>query len=156
MKNCRIRTWGILLIIMMLLSACARKTSPASATPEETRIHIEPETAPIVIETEEEENESTEEPETYEPWERMEADGMVRSYLTGEKVPAAVGNRRPVAVMMSNDKAALPQYGINRAGVIYEAPVEGDMNRYMAIIENYDDLDRIGSVRSCRDRKSVV
>ena len=150
MKNCRIRTWGILLIIMMLLSACARKTSPASATPEETRIHIEPETAPIVIETEEEENESTEEPETYEPWERMEADGMVRSYLTGEKVPAAVGNRRPVAVMMSNDKAALPQYGINRAGVIYEAPVEGDMNRYMAIIENYDGLDRIGSVRSCR------
>ena len=24
------------------------------------------------------------------------------------------------------------------------------MNRYMAIIEDYDDLDRIGSVRSCR------
>lgn len=52
--------------------------------------------------------------------------------------------------MMSNDKAALPQYGINRAGVVYEAPVEGGMNRYMAIIEEYDDLERIGSVRSCR------
>lgn len=48
--------------------------------------------------------------------------------------------------MMSNDKAALPQYGINRAGVVYEAPVEGSMNRYMAILEDYDDLDRIGSV----------
>lgn len=82
--------------------------------------------------------------------ERTEKDGKIRSFLTGEMVDAAIGNRRPVAVMMSNDKAALPQYGINRAGVVYEAPVEGGMNRYMAIIEDYDDLDRIGSVRSCR------
>lgn len=50
--------------------------------------------------------------------------------------------------MMSNDKASLPQYGINRADVVYEAPVEGDMNRYMAIFEDYDDIERIGSVRS--------
>ena len=27
---------------------------------------------------------------------------------------------------------------------------KADMNRYMALIEDYDDLDRIGSVRSCR------
>ena len=65
-------------------------------------------------------------------------------------VDVAKANRRPVAVMMSNDKASLPQYGINRADVVYEAPVEGDMNRYMAIFENYDDIERIGSVRSCR------
>ncbi|MFR8347995.1 MAG: DUF3048 domain-containing protein [Clostridium sp.] len=52
--------------------------------------------------------------------------------------------------MMSNDKEARPQYGMNRAGVVYEAPVEAEMNRYMAVIEDYDDLDRIGSVRSCR------
>ena len=51
---------------------------------------------------------------------------------------------------MSNDKAALPQYGINRAGVVYEAPVEATMNRYLAVMEDYDDLTRIGSVRSCR------
>lgn len=82
--------------------------------------------------------------------ERVEKDGKIRSYLTGEMVDAAIGNRRPIAIMMSNDKAALPQYGINRADIVYEAPVEGGMNRYMAIIENYDDLDRIGSVRSCR------
>ena len=75
---------------------------------------------------------------------------MIQSYLTGEMVPVAQGNRRPLAIMMSNDKTALPQYGINRAGVVYEAPVEGNMNRYLAIMENYDDLTRIGSVRSCR------
>ena len=82
--------------------------------------------------------------------ERQEKDGMIRSYLTGEMVKSDIGNRRPVAVMMSNDKVALPQYGINRAGVVYEAPAEGGMNRYMAIIEDYDNLERIGSVRSCR------
>ena len=65
-------------------------------------------------------------------------------------VPVEQANRRPIAIMMSNDKEARPQYGMNRAGVVYEAPVEAEMNRYMAVIEDYDDLDRIGSVRSCR------
>ena len=75
---------------------------------------------------------------------------MIRSFLTGQMVPAEQADRRPIAIMMSNDKEARPQYGINRAGVVYEAPVEANMNRYMAVIEDYDDLDRIGSVRSCR------
>lgn len=103
----------------------------------------------ISISTEDDkEDENSGEYYTFE--ERTGKDGMIRSFLTGEMVDAAIGDRRPVAVMMSNDKAALPQYGINRAGVVYEAPVEGGMNRFMAIMENYDDLDRIGSVRSCR------
>lgn len=89
-------------------------------------------------------------PDYYLPEERVEANGMIRSYLTGQLVEAEKGNRRPAAVMMSNDKAALPQYGLNRAGVVYEAPVEGGMNRYMALIEDYDGLERVGSVRSCR------
>lgn len=74
----------------------------------------------------------------------------MRSYLTGQWVDEQAGNRRPIATMMSNDKESLPQYGINRAGVVYEANVEGVMNRYMSIIEEYDDLERIGSTRSCR------
>ena len=89
-------------------------------------------------------------PEYYLPGERTEETGMIRSYLTGQMIDVLQGNRRPLAVMMSNDKEARPQYGINRAGVVYEAPVEGGMNRYMALIEDYDNLERIGSVRSCR------
>lgn len=81
---------------------------------------------------------------------RIEKDGKLPSYLTGEPVDAGIANRRPIAIMMSNDKEARPQYGINHAGVVYEAPVEGGMNRFMAIIEQYDGLERIGSVRSCR------
>lgn len=149
MKKKGMATWGLLVIALLFLAGCGKKADSAAVSVTEASIHIEPETKPIVIEPEtEEETEAV--PQVYEPWERLEADGIVRSYLTGEMVPAAQGNRRPLAIMMSNDKAALPQYGINRAGIIYEAPVEGDMNRYMAIIEDYDDLERIGSVRSCR------
>jgi len=140
---------GMLLIGALLLTGCSREAGSDDVFTTEAMIYIEPETEPIVIEVETEE-ETDAVPQIYEPWERLEKDGRIRSYLTGEMVLAAQGDRRPLAIMMSNDKAALPQYGINRAGVVYEAPVEGDMNRYMAIIEDYDNLDRIGSVRSCR------
>ena len=41
-------------------------------------------------------------------------------------------------------------------GVVYEAPVEGDITRLMGIFEDYKDLERIGSVRSCRDYISFM
>ncbi len=95
------------------------------------------------------------EPETeeqeYIPEERIAVDGRIQSYLTGEMTAVEKGNRRPLAVMISNDKESWPHYGMGHAGVIYEVPVEGDMVRYMALIEDYDDLERIGSVRSCRN-----
>ena len=78
-------------------------------------------------------------------------EGMVESYLTGELVPEKIGRRRPVAVMMNNVKVAVPQAGIANASVVYEAPVEGGITRLMSIFEDYDDLEKIGSMRSCRD-----
>lgn len=144
---------GIALFLMAaMLGGCGSKyeevvaTTAAVAETEATTEAVEETTQiSIVLETEEPETTEAEEPE-----ERIEVDGKIRSYLTGEMVDVEKANRRPLAIMMSNDKEALPHYGINRAGVVYEAPVEGTMNRYMAIIEDYDDLDRIGSVRSCR------
>lgn len=132
-----------------MLAGCQKQAvqAPAETTVEET-IEI-PETVPETT-TEAETEEETEAETEYVPDERKEVDGKIQSYLTGEMMPVAQANRRPLAIMMSNDQASLPQYGINRAGVVYEAPVEATMNRYMAIMENYDDLDRIGSVRSCR------
>lgn len=136
------------LVLTLLLGGCGKKYVESGAvvpsTQEEPTTVVEITTAP------EPETETEPETEAPEPEERVEVDGKIKSYLTGEMVDVSKANRRPLAIMMSNDKAALPQYGINRAGVVYEAPVEGGMNRYMAIIEDYDDLDRIGSVRSCR------
>ncbi len=77
--------------------------------------------------------------------------GKRQSYLTGEWKDEAVVTRRPIAVMIPNNSPAMPQYGISRASIIYEAPVEGRMTRLMAIFEDFDDLDRIGPIRSSRD-----
>jgi predicted small lipoprotein YifL len=83
-------------------------------------------------------------------WDQVSEDGKVRSYLTGEFVDPKYGRQRPVAVMIENTKACLPQYGIGNAGVIYECVVEGGITRMMALFDDYSGLDQIGNVRSSR------
>lgn len=83
---------------------------------------------------------------------RKEVDGKMQSYLTGEWKDAEIVQRRNLAIMIPNNEPAVPQYGISAASVIYEAPMEaGTCTRLMALYEDYDDLDRIGPVRSSRD-----
>ncbi|HOO78919.1 MAG TPA: DUF3048 domain-containing protein [Lachnospiraceae bacterium] len=78
-------------------------------------------------------------------------DGYVRSSLTNEPVLEDVYMHRPVAVMVPSDKVAQPQYNISQAGVMYECLVEGSITRTMCIIEDWQDLDKIGNIRSARD-----
>ena len=78
-------------------------------------------------------------------------EGQMRSYLSGLPVDEEIGNRRPVAIMLNNLKAAQPMCGVSRADVVYEYVVEGAITRMMGLFENYDDLEKIGSVRSCRE-----
>lgn len=73
------------------------------------------------------------------------------SYLTGQTVSTEIGRQRPIAMMFNNIYDAIPQYGIENCGVVYEAPVEGYITRLMGIMEDYQGADRIGSVRSCRN-----
>ena len=80
-----------------------------------------------------------------------QANEQRQSYLTGQSKNAGVANRRPFALVVANNKAALPQYGISAASVYYEAPVEGAMTRLVVVVEDYDNLPRIGPVRSARD-----
>lgn len=90
---------------------------------------------------------TTAEPTTVEPTTEKP---KTRSYLTGEYVSKKQAEKRPVAVMINNIVNAIPQSGISNAEVIYEAPVEGSITRMMAIFDDYEDLSRIGSIRSCR------
>ncbi len=73
------------------------------------------------------------------------------SYLTGEPTEENQRKVRPMAVMIDNVEAATPQSGIANAGVIYEIPAQYDINRMLAIFDDYADVARIGPVRSCRD-----
>lgn len=150
MKNLRYAVIVAALAAMVAMAGCK--------SAEET--NIEPETVPApetvaetasAEETEPEETEPEEtEPEETEPETVEIPEGMAISYLTGELVPEEVANRRPISVMLSNIQQAVPQTGISKAAVIYEAPVEGMITRLMGVYEDYDDLDKIGSVRSAR------
>lgn len=75
----------------------------------------------------------------------------VRSFLTGEWINDTIAYRRPLAVMINNIEAGLPQSGISKADVIFEGQCEGGVTRLMAVFQDYDDITSIGSVRSCRD-----
>ena len=77
-------------------------------------------------------------------------EGMVRSRLTNEWVTKEVANTRPIAVMTPNESNAIPHYNLSQASIIYEANVEGRMTRMLAIYEDWQDLEKIGNVRSLR------
>ncbi|MGN0204772.1 MAG: DUF3048 domain-containing protein [Coprococcus sp.] len=120
------------------LSACGGKEQETTETVPET-IRIEESATETATETE---------TETEDPYAVPE--GMMHSYLTGEIVSEEVGTRRPYAIMINNIKASLPQSGIGAADMIYEAQVEGGITRLLAVYEDVDDLEKIGSVRSAR------
>lgn len=94
-------------------------------------------------------------PEVAEPVEEIPDDelpaGYVRSSLTNLPVSEDVYMHRPIAVMIPSDKVAQPQYNNSKAGVLYECLVEGSITRTMAIIEDWQGLDKIGNIRSARD-----
>lgn len=59
-------------------------------------------------------------------------------------------SKRPIAVMINNIKEALPSSSTKQADIIYECMVEGGITRLLAIYSDYDELEKIGSVRSAR------
>ena len=146
----RITLAGAVALCMALwLTGCGREEEPAPI-PEVDEVVVEEEPSP----------EETEEPEEEEPelataypviGERVSENGKIQSYLTGQWTDEKQATRRPIAVMIPNNAPAMPQYGLSRAGIIYEAPVEGRITRLMAVLEDFDDLERVGPVRSSRD-----
>ena len=65
------------------------------------------------------------------------------------KVQTFKGNDRPIAVMIDNNKDAMPQAGLNDAYMVYEIIVEGGESRIMALFKGVN-LDKIGPIRSSR------
>lgn len=55
-----------------------------------------------------------------------------------------------IAVMIDNHPDARPGSALSKAKIVYEAPVEGGITRYMAIFDNKQSLPEIGPVRSAR------
>ncbi len=71
--------------------------------------------------------------------------------LTGLMTTEEIATTRPVAIMVNNIHAALPQIGISEAEVIYEILEEGGITRLLCVYNDYKDIPEIGSIRSARD-----
>ena len=71
--------------------------------------------------------------------------------LTGlDDLSEEAKGKRPVAIMINNIKASLPQYGISGADLMFECLVEGGITRMMAVYADYTKVPTVCSVRSCR------
>ncbi|MBD5551876.1 MAG: DUF3048 domain-containing protein [Lachnospiraceae bacterium] len=126
----------------LCISGCGKQDEEASS--EIPNITVEAEDLPSA-------NEETSAPEAvFIDDEEAPGEGYVRSSLTNFWVKEEIANSRPIAVMMPTDSVAQPQYGIGSAGVLYEIMEEGQISRQMAIIEGWQNLEKIGNVRSTR------
>lgn len=74
---------------------------------------------------------------------------LVPAPLTGRLVSASVAARHPIAVMVDDHSAARPQSGFSAAAVVWQAPAEGGIPRYMLVFQDQIP-DDVGPVRSAR------
>lgn len=120
------------------LAACGGKDEPEAEAPSEE--------SPI------EDTVTVTDPEE-EPVEEETREGMYRSDLTNEWIDESLKNQRPVAVMIDNEKIALPHYGISEADVVYEmmnSTMNGHITRFMVLIKDWEKIEQLGSIRSTR------
>ena len=74
---------------------------------------------------------------------------LVPAPLTGRLVTVAEAQQHPIAVMIDDLRAARPQSGLNAASVVWQAPAEGGIPRYMLIFG--EQIPKaVGPVRSAR------
>jgi hypothetical protein len=71
-------------------------------------------------------------------------------HLDGVAVKRGAENKWPIGVMIENVPAVRPQAGLSRASVVFEAPAEAGVTRFLAFFDGTEDLERIGPVRSAR------
>lgn len=114
----------ILLILCLLLAACGKTPEPTTeATTETTQETTEPiVTEPVV---------------------------KYRNPLNGTPLEEP-WTSRAIAIVMPNDPNALPHHGNSQADFIYELEVEGGITRCMAVFSDYQEIEKIGPVRSAR------
>lgn len=73
--------------------------------------------------------------------------------LTGEKnlKKKSDSKNRPVAIMINNlSTAQTVQTGVGEADIVYETEVEGGITRLMAVYQDVENVECIGTVRSSR------
>lgn len=70
--------------------------------------------------------------------------------LTGLPIAEEQEVLRPVGVMLNDLKEAMPQLGVGEADIIYEIPAEGGITRMLAVYQDPEQVEVLGSIRSTR------
>lgn len=107
----------------------------------------------VQMQEEEKAAEPIEEPTTEEVVEDVIPEGMYRSELTNELISEELKNQRPIAVMVDNEKTALPHFGISQADVVYElmnSTKNDRITRLMVLVKDWGKIEQLGSIRSLR------
>lgn len=76
-----------------------------------------------------------------------------RSELTNEWIDEDLKDQRPIAVMVDNEKTALPHYGLTEADVVYEimnSTLNDRITRFMVLVKDWESITQLGSIRSVR------
>lgn len=134
----------------LMLGACGGSNTmedtqePDTETTQETEADTSAEADTETEETEEEE---------------VAPEGMYRSELTNEWIDESLKDQRPIAVMVDNEKTALPHYGLTQADVVYEmmnSLQNGRITRFMAIVKDWGAIEQFGSIRSARTTNFMI
>ena len=137
------------LALSFIMTGCKKKEKEEAAAPSE--VSDEPIVAVKPVE------EPSEEPSEEAPAEEEEVevapDGMYASELTGEWIDISLKDQRPIAVMVDDEKTALPHFGISTSDIMYEM-VNSTMNegvtRFMVMVKDWGSIKQLGSIRSTR------
>ncbi len=140
--------WILLALVIGICAAgCGKKEEEVPAVAEE-EFSTEDEIAAEEPEEEEEEEE-----------EEVAPDGMYRSELTNEWISEDLKDQRPIAVMVDNERTALPHYGLTQADIVYEmmnSTLNDQITRFMVLVKDYDSIKQLGSVRSVRPTNLMI
>lgn len=139
------------LLIMGIMTAAMAFTGCSSK--EEEQKPVEEVEFASIADKQDQEPETQVEDESTEVVTEEDREGMYRSELTNEWIDESLKNQRPVAIMVDNEKTALPHYGLTEADVVYEimnSTANGRITRLMAIVKDWGEITQFGSIRSTR------
>lgn len=138
---------ALLIATSLSLAACGKKEKKNEKEPTVAVELATGESEPVVVEP----------PVEYTGDEAPE--GMVRSELTNMWIDENIKDQRPIAVMVDNEKTALPHFGLNKADIVYEmmnSTMNGRVTRFMVIYKDWKNIEQLGSVRSTRPTNIMV
>lgn len=154
----------LLLAAVLTFAACtADKTSTDSTKTPASVVTISISEDPIIVSVPDETSASTstepeKEPEA-EPEVEENHEGMVRSDLTNMWIDASLENQRPVAIMVDNEKNALPHFGTSDADIVYEminSTLNNRVTRLMCIVKDWKNIEQFGNIRSTRSTNCII